>query len=350
MKSRFLQNMILFAVALGLCGCLPMYRTWDPLPENAPEQLAHSVECRGEMLLIPLISKSKDTVLLGDPILTKYPFENLSGKFRGHEAGLVSVMWGIGSTRHIVAFLLIGSDGVIYDIDVDDMPREPDTDMFFFRARLPQPDLMVLAGLPEWSGSESPFWKLNSLKGLNPEFFRWEHPEESLSVVAEFFTSHPFRVSARDGKWEKMRIPRFTPNVFCEKNQHKLPEYTIQQVLFSQSVSDSSGGYGLRFPDGTEQFTLMDVESKLRKLVKTGECRLIVYQTPLFDFEIDPERERFLFSPELRRFARKHDLPLVIVSPGIPDTAAPPVPGVPPGLRQYWQCPECCKVEKDSTK
>ena len=53
----------------------------------------------------------------------------------------------------------------------------------------------------------------------------------------------------------------------------------------------------------------------------------------------DPERSALTVAPSIRRHAQKCRIPLGILYGE--EQAAPAYPGIKPGLRQYWQCPDC---------
>ena len=88
------------------------------------------------MLLIPLIlPNEKRTILLGDPLPIQELFDDLEKNSTScHEIGIVSITRGIGSARHIPAFLLIAADGSVFDLDVKDMPEASNSDIVFYRA------------------------------------------------------------------------------------------------------------------------------------------------------------------------------------------------------------------------
>lgn len=354
-----------------LSGCLPMVAIWSPLPENAGRQLVRHVEGEGDALLIPLIWRGRE-LWLGDPQTCRHPFADAAELFSGHEIGLVSIVGGVGSTRNVVAFLLLGADGTVYDIDVDDFPDEPDEDMFFWRARLSATwlaEAQRMAEQPRWgvyagesrhiaAGTQF-FWHLNSLRGLMPMHFRWQHPEVALPAVREFLGRHPLVLSGGVGEWEEVRRPCFTPNVVCEQGLHPLPEFAAGQILWLsevlqiRSVTVSKGHtYTVRerylqFPDDVVVQYDFDIEKKIRKLVRSGAYRVMAYQPPTLAVargDYDPERR--YHAPLLRRLARDCGLPLVIVPPDEADAAAPAYPGLPAGRRQYWHCPGCLRQAK----
>lgn len=349
---------------LGLfCGCFPMVKLWSPLPENAPAQLAHQVDCRVEMLLILLVT-SGDEIVLGNPVPISYPFTNLTRQFSGHQIGMFSAIGGIGDVHRPVAFLLIGSDGVLYDIDVEDMPDKSDTDMIFYRATLSREwlsDFQYAMTHASWRTSglyrnnpncTAKLWYLFSIEALNPMQFRWEHPDQALPIVADFMRRYPFRAVAGGGRWVRVWRPRFVPNVFCPAHRHELPSFTAAEVLvcrdrLHQTILASGDFYWSRelaLSNGASGATLIENESEITDVLKSGKYKIMAY-VPLIDKKdktrVDPERERHLDSLLLRRLAVKYRVPLVILSPIEPDSTAPQYPGIPVGLRQYWQCPDC---------
>ena len=81
MKILFLMCSLLL-----LTGC-PSVKSWNSLPENAPQQLRYMLEEKDDMLMIPLILTEK--VQLGTPSITRYPFQDLKNKkFTSKQAGI----------------------------------------------------------------------------------------------------------------------------------------------------------------------------------------------------------------------------------------------------------------------
>ena len=348
-----------------LSGCLPTMMTWNALPDNAASQIAKQITCRGEMLLIPILLGGKQVMLLGDPLPIHYPFEELKNKsFKSHQFGLVSVTWGAGSTRNIVAFLLLASDGAVYDLDVEDIPDDPASDICFYRAVLSPAwvgELQAIC-LPQWTATRGGFWQCRSLSGLFSltEEFRWEHPETSIPLVKAFLGKYPLRTTEeKQGDWQRFWKPCFTPNVYCEKGLHTLAEFAPNEVLYcgeqikkrirvhpydkKQMVFDERW---LELQTGESAYLLDSIYSMLKKAMKSGKYKVVVYQPEINENgreNVDPERQRSLHSFMIRRLAAKYKLPLVIVSPLEPDPTAPMYLGIPTGLRQYWHCPECAR-------
>lgn len=363
LKRIILVGAIAWSVFI-LSGCLPTMQTWNALPGNAASQIARQVTCRGEMLLIPmLLSGGKQVMLLGDPLPIHYPFEELKNKsFNGHQVGLVSVTWGVGSTRAIVAFLLLASDGTVYYLDVEDMPDDPATDICFYRAVLSPAWVRELQAmyLPQWMVTPGVFWPCCSFGGLSRRECRWEHPETSIPLAKAFLEKYPLRTTEeKQWRWQRFWKPCFTPNVYCEKGLHTLPEFTANEVLYCRDQIKKKiyvhpytkerkefDERWLELQTGESSPYFDTIYSMVKKAMKSGKYKVVVYQPEIHENkreEVDPERARNLYSFMVRRLAAKYNLPLVIVSPLEPDSAAPVYPGIPTGLRQYWHCPECAR-------
>ena len=328
-------------LALVLSGC-PSVKHWDCMPENAPQQLRYMLDEKDDMLMIPLILTEK--VLLGTPFVTRYPFDDLRDrKFLSNQIALVTPSWGIGGGKKIIGFLLISSNGVIYDLDTEDMPDYPDSDIEFHRL-IPdsgqQHSLKTMLFTPEvYECSQSADLNFPSLKLLKPYRISWENPVEAKAVTVPFGNKIKFNNSSRQGKWEQFWKPFQEPDQYCKI--HQLVPFAAEEVLFCH---DKIVGYNriLCLNNNVRAVTVRGTELALQQAVKSGKYKLIAYEPSIPAGAVwDVERNRFLFSGNLRRFAKKNKLPLVILSRREKSENAPALPGIPAGVRQYWHCPEC---------
>ena len=328
-------------LALVLSGC-PSVKHWDCMPENAPQQLRYMLDEKDDMLMIPLILTEK--VLLGTPFVTRYPFDDLRDrKFLSNQIALVTPSWGIGGGKKIIGFLLISSNGVIYDLDTEDMPDYPDSDIEFHRL-IPdsgqQQILKTMLFTPEvYECSQSAGLNFPSLKPLKPYRISWENPDEAKAVTVPFWNKIKFNNSSRQGKWEQFWKPFQEPDQYCKI--HQLVPFAAEEVLFCHDKID---GYNriLCLNNNVRAATVREMELALQQAVKSGKYKLIAYEPSIPAGAVwDVERNRFLFSGNLRRFAKKNKLPLVILSRREKSENAPALPGIPAGVRQYWHCPEC---------
>ena len=150
------------------------------------------------------------------------------------------------------------------------------------------------------------------------------------------------------GKWNKIYCPCFTPNVFCEAGIHKFPSFTSEQVLAlttKLNVYIGMGGFeykdlNMLFPDGHTATDVMEMEQSIDRLWLTGKYRVISFDRRNEEKLDDPERNH-PWAPGLRNYAMRKGMPLVILYGD--DANAPVHPGLPAGVKQYWQCPECAK-------
>lgn len=344
MIYRLLSTICL--AALLLSGCVPTVKEWSALPQNAAGQIARAVDCRDDILLIPLIT-FEHTIILGDPLTTRCPYTDLPDQFTSYESDMVLPSRGVGQTGRIVGFLLLGGDGTVYDVNVEDMPTEPDTDMIFYQAQMSpdwQRQLSDNLLRPLWTPNH-PLWaSADSVRGLSPARWQWQDPPKAIPTVKDFLARHPVKVNAVAGKWRRVVRPLGTPNVFC--GRCRLPQFTAGQVLTIREEKRPGPYYRESYfmlSNRTEPVSPVDVGEIVTDAVKSDQYKVICFVQPppqsRITEEFDPERDGY--APELRRLARKLKIPLVIVSPTIPDPAAPVYPGIFAGLRQYWQCPEC---------
>ena len=149
-----------------------------------------------------------------------------------------------------------------------------------------------------------------------------------------------------NGHWQRVWKPCFTPNVFCEKGVHKLPDFSADEVLLCRDKWKEGEGRELGLQSGESALSTNGIRALLEDKLKTGRYKVIAYQPRIGKDEqcrVDPERESLLHSFLMREIAEKYGVPLVIVSPVEPDNNAPVLPGIPAGLRQYWHCPECVR-------
>ena len=328
-------------LALVLSGC-PSVKHWDCMPKNAPQQLRYMLDEKDDMLMIPLILTEK--VLLGTPFVTRYPFDDLRDrKFLSNQIALVTPSWGIGGGKKIIGFLLISSNGVIYDLDTEDMPDYPDSDIEFHRLipdAAQQQMLKTMLLHPEkWNNSVREDFKFPSLKMLSPLCVTWQKPVEAKAVTVQFWNKIKFNNSSRQGKWEQFWKPFQEPDQYCKI--HQLVPFAAEEVLFCHDKID---GYNriLCLNNNVRAATVREMELALQQAVKSGKYKLVAYEPSIPAGAVwDVERNRFLSSGNLRRFAKKNKLPLVILSRREKSENAPALPGIPAGVRQYWHCPEC---------
>ena len=317
-------------------GCLPMWDTWSVWPPDAPRQIARQIDCRTPLLLIPVIVENGETPKLSAPVEIRYPFRKLP-ELTEKQIGLVSVNWGWGYQRHIPAILLIGSDGHIYSIN------HGGNDLAIHRARLsPQwrEAFLAAVGRDKWR-NDGGFWRLPRRGEERLNEYGWNDPEASKAALAAFLKKHPLAVDAEQGEWERLMRPCFTPNVPCESGKHRFADFTEPQVL-NLTMRPEKYGDEVTFPDGTSADNLKDIDDNIDRLWKSGKYRVIALDmtgSRLYGKLDDPERSDLTVAPSIRRHAQKRRIPLVILYGD--DPTAPIYPGIKPGLRQYWQCPDC---------
>ena len=151
--------------------------------------------------------------------------------------------------------------------------------------------------------------------------------------------------------------PTLAPNVYCDAGKHEMPQFTAEQVLLVRPlhiVKKAGSGKNaieyvdtdLLFPDGERALYVDDYICKLKKLWKRGDFRIIVY-----DGGLEGRYNPFLGKADayyLRAYAMEHGIPIAILYGA--DSKASILPGIPQGLRQYWQCPECAKLYSEQQK
>ena len=151
--------------------------------------------------------------------------------------------------------------------------------------------------------------------------------------------------------------PTLAPNVYCEAGRHEMPQFTAEQVLLVRPlhiVKKIDSGEDaieyvdtdLLFPDGERTVYITDHIRKLKQLWKSGDFRIIVYDggsKERYNPFLDKSNANYL-----RAYAMEHGIPIAILYGTDPDASV--LPGIPQGLRQYWQCPECAKLYSEQQK
>jgi hypothetical protein len=174
----------------------------------------------------------------------------------------------------------------------------------------------------------------------------------ALPILERFCSVHPMTVSSAMGKWEPIKRPCFTPNVYCEKGLHQMPTFNAQQVLLLHptiKVKYAGTDYAyedkdLTFPNGNSPGHIAGMKQELNKLWNTGQYRILAYDRRAEKNLKDPERDN-PWAPQLRTYAADKGIPLVILYGE--DSEAPEHVGLPKGVRQFWQCVQCIR---DQTK
>jgi hypothetical protein len=151
--------------------------------------------------------------------------------------------------------------------------------------------------------------------------------------------------------------PTLVPNIYCEAGKHEMPRFTAEQVLLVSPlhiVKKVDSGENaieyvetdLLFPDGERTVYINDHLRKLKQLWKSGCFQIIVY-----DGGSEEQYDPFLYESNayyLRAYAMEHGIPIAILYGT--DSDASVLPGIPQGIRQYWQCPTCAKLYSEQQK
>lgn len=315
-------------------------------PANAAAQMRKSMACRGTMLMIPVVDpgwpeKSGREVVLETPVEIAFPFERLP-KLTGHQYGLGEYAWDVGSKGLLIFFLVTGSDGSLYAMYPPIAPFSEDRDIRFRKAAvsLEWQAAFMSPAMQDPKSAGSGVWK----SGMP---YRWRDPETALPILKKFWIAHPLSVTAKEGKWEPVRIPCFTPNLYCERKEHPMPRFTAKEVLRLHPVKGKAADEDydetlLAFPNGKRASHIAGMQRELLALWSTGQYRVVAYDRRAETDIDDPERDN-PWAPNLRSWAADMGIPLVILYGE--DKSAPPCPGLPPEVRQYWQCPQCAKDE-----
>lgn len=144
--------------------------------------------------------------------------------------------------------------------------------------------------------------------------------------------------------------PNLSANVYCEAGIHTMPTFTAEQVLLvrplhivkkagSEENAPEYTDTDLLFPDGKRTEYVDASIRKLKQLWKNGCYQIIVYDEGRGGLD-DPFKYKS-YAYYLRAYAMLHGIPIAILCGT--DTEAPVLPGIPQGIRQHWQCPECAK-------
>ena len=288
----------------------------------------------GVKLELPRIINYPFTVL---PLLTEYQYVLHGG------------LWTTGRNGAILGFLLLDDKGRMYIMDTPDNPLiQYGGDIDFRQASLSSEwiaDFLMEINREKWP-RQTGFW---NMPGLNvASMFSWRDAEPSLAIVNDFLKKHPLSIQGDTGRWNEIYRPCFTPNVFCETKLHKLPPFTSEQVLAltTKRIVKKVGAdfeyedSELLFPDGYSVGDLDGIERHLDKLLGTGKYSIISFDRRNEKNIRDPERNPPK-APFLREYAKGKGIPIVILYGD--DENAPAYPGLPKGIKQYWQCPECAR-------
>ncbi len=345
-KCSFLAIMLCF---LSGCAHNKDYR----FPASAASQMSKNIKCNGSMLMIPMAmpnpQRDRTVAVLETPVEIAAPFDNLPC-LTGYQYVIHGYLWAVGTKGHLFAFLLLGSDGSLYYMDTPDAPFEKDGDIWFYKANLSSDWRDAFGSCLKdstWK-SEAGFWKFpNTPSGS----YRWRNAEEALPILKRFCNDHPIAVNAKTGKWERIVQPCFTPNVYCEQKLHTMPKFSSEQILLlnlkiKPVMYNGNFSYNnkmLEFPNGNVAKHIMGMREELDKLWKTGKYRIIAYDRRAQEDLKDPERGN-PWAPSLREYATDRGIPLVILYGD--DKSAPEYPGLPKGIRQYWQCPQCAQAQR----
>ena len=356
-SRRIINFMLLTTVLLVLAlasGCISSNAVSRQyvFPGNTGRQIELHIDAKGELLMIPFALERPGTknfsVKLEQPRIVHFPYNELP-LMTGYQYVEYGNLWTTGRNGAILLFLLLDDKGRIYIMDTPDSPLiEHGGDIDFHQATLSSEwiaDFLMEMNRKQWL-RRTGFWNLPGL-GI-PAIFSWRDAEPSLAIVNDFLKKHPLKAQGDAGKWEKVYCPCFTPNVFCEAGLHKLPPFTSEQVLALTTKLDVYTGMGgfeykdlnLLFPDGHTEEHLMGMEQALGRLCRTGKYRVISFDRRNEEKLNDPERNH-PWAPDLRNYARRKGIPLVILYGD--DANAPAYQGLPAGVRQYWQCPECAR-------
>ncbi len=306
-------------------------------PVTAAAQMRKHIDCRGTMLMIPVAApdfhKNMLKVELGTPVEIRYPFDALP-KLTGYQYVVHGYTWDIGKKGLLYCFLLAGEDGSLYVMRPPTAPFDSgDRDIRFYRTNLsPERKAAFSAAsgvleLPVWSGKKP---------------FRWRDPDAALPILRKFRSDHPTAADAGNGKWEHIERTCFTPNVYCERKLPLMPVFTAKEVLVLRPhKAPEKDGYAetdLLFPDGRTAGHIEGMKSELSAQWASGRYRVVAYDRRGEAELNDPERDH-PWAPYLRGAAADMGIPLVILYGD--DPAAPEYPGLPKGVRQFWQCPQC---------
>lgn len=311
-------------------------------PPNVAFQLKSHVKCRTPMLLIPL-SRVDDyaNVILDHPVEIAYPFDDMPS-LTGYQYVVQGYLWTIGDKGFLFAFLLLGSDGSIYYLDTPDTPFGIERDIRFFQADVSadwQESFANCLKDEPWSGS-SGIWQLPH----GGTGYQWRNPGVDLPIVKDFCANHPLASNSAEGKWEFIK-PQSTPNLYCAQGKHEMPRFSAKQVLMLRPiVQDVYVGAGFTekmkhvlFPNGTVATHITGLWQEIDKFWQTGKYKILAYDMSSEKDVADPERHDWAIS--LRTHAADKGIPLVILYGDDPD--APQYDGLPKGIGQYWQCPQC---------
>ena len=302
-------------------------------PKNVSFQLRSHINCRTPMLLIPLALLENDhaNVALDQPVEITYPFDDMPA-LTGYQYVVRGYLWTIGAKGFLFAFLLLGSDGNIYYMDTPDQPFGLDRNIRFFQADVSDAWQKSFASCLEdkpWSGSLG-IWRLPH----GETRYHWRNPEEALPIVKEFCAKHPLASTSAEGQWKYIKLPS-VKNQYCSQGKHKMPRFNAKEVLMLRP-SGTEEMTNVKFPNGVNTNHIAGTWEEIDKLWKTGKYKILAYDMRSEETIEDP----LLDNPwALCTYAAERGVPLVFLCGE--DKDAPQYEGLPNGVGQFWQCPQC---------
>jgi len=334
-------------LALLFEGCFLCNQTFRFRPTTAA-QMRKNIGCRGKMLMIPIAIvnfPSSDKFVLDAPVEIEYPFDKLP-VLKGYQYVVEGYSWDTGSKGLLTGFVLIGSDGSFYMMHHPEAPFDGDRDIKFLRARISPEwkDSLTSALTSDAAAETSGGWEIPGYSYC-AVIFHWREFKKALPILRKFLSEHPLAVDAEagKGKWETIKNTCFTPNVYCEKKLHSMPNFTEREVLMLRPVKvrNDKSDYDdieMEFPGGRRAAHVEGMKREFDAAWATGKYRIVAYDRRSEKDLDDPERDH-PWAGVLRTHAADRGIPLVILYGA--DDGAPDYSGLPKGVRQYWQCPGC---------
>ena len=320
-------------------------------PPNVAAQMRKAVKCKEPMLLVPIVlpewpRDNDGKAVLETPVEIAFPFDNLPS-LTGYQYVVQGGLWTVGPKGLLQAFLLIGADGTVYFMDTPDGPVGGDNDIDFYIAHMSavwQEEFGRCLNNAVWSRGTG-FWTLPD----GGATYRWRNSGSAVPVLREFCSDWPAVTDSKTAQWEKVRQPCFTPNVYCEKGTHAMPKFRADEILllrptvvvkYIRAADFTHKETQLLFPDGQKVGDIAAMRRGMDKLWKTAQYKIVAYDRRSEKDLSDPERNN-PWGPQLRAYAADKGIPLVILYGD--DESAPEFEGLPKGVRQYWQCPQCAR-------
>jgi hypothetical protein len=337
--------LLMGVVGLLLSGCVIVDFS-DQLPADAAWQLQYEIDSRAPMLAIVFYADDHK-MMLGTPQEIRYPFSNLRELIKNQVVGVAAPTWAVGDCRQAEGILMIGEDGVCYDVGISGINGGY---LVFHRATLSADWLSMLregtisgAWNTDIGKKTKSIWNLPSCRYGNSGRLGWIDPAQAPQILKNYIDGINPDVLSITSEWKRDFKPMPGSDQYCAG--HHPGVFSSQQVLLViRERVNSPEGYP-EFPlniGGQREYTIADMNSRMDVLLGTGKYAILAYSRNV-PYQ-DPERDDVAYL--LKEAADRHEVALAYISPDEPNGKI--YPGFPAG-KIYWYCPQC-RLERNAKR